>query len=99
MAYPFGPLPTLREFIKVAIEEYDVQVSESGYAVLGPKGASVPKYLEREVDSGFCHVPLPNLSEEDRLTPPVLSYLCISLQIPTERFGFILGPSGFEERH
>ena len=95
MAYPFGPMPTLKEFIKVAVEEFGAQLSESGHAVLGPRGASVPRYLERKVEGGFCHVTLPNLSENDILTPPVISYLCQSLQIPSSRFGFILGPSGF----
>ena len=69
MAHPFAQLPTLREFIE------EIPIS---FQLVGPKGKVDIRCLRSP--SGRTAV-LPEIEEDDRLTPTVLASLCRRLKI------------------
>ncbi len=87
MAYPFAPMPTLREFVEKALT-YGVTDTTSKRHVTGPRGEETFRYL-RKGDGPI--VILTNIAEDERLTPVVLSNLCRQLDLPPADFGLTSG--------
>ncbi len=79
MAYPFNRRPTLRQFIDVA--------TRLGCAV---RNQADIRYICRPETPGRFVI-LPNVPENEPLTPVVLSQFCRTLEIPPEEFGLDIG--------
>lgn len=90
MAFPFGKAPTLGEFIEKA-KTHGVEVKHCP-VVDGPQGPVRFSYLWIDADR---FVPLPDLSNEDRLAPDLVDHLARRLKIDTSEFwpGF----TGFDD--
>ncbi len=92
MAYPFTPMPTMREFIDRAVKEYGVVVKEPNGALIGPRGATKTNYLMRGGSNGKVRFAiLQNINDNERLNPNILRSLCRQLAIPVQDFGLTLG--------
>lgn len=77
-AYPFGQMPTYRQFIDYA-ESKGCHL-KTVRTVVGPKGPILSSYL---VGPNKVAVLLPNLSLDDRLAPSTLQNYERALEIPS----------------
>jgi len=78
MAHPFGKMPTLAEFVKEA-EKQGCVVRKLKGNLYGPHGEEQCTYLTRP--STNIPVVLPNISDEERLTPIMLGNLVRVLRV------------------
>lgn len=90
MAYPFGKMPTLSEFVKQVSDKYGVQEKVPSARTKGPRGEDSPRYLSREVEGKMIIAISPNFSAQQPLPPSTIRTLCDALQIPSDEFGFSL---------
>ena len=88
MAYPFGPMPTLEQFVTQVAEKYDVE-RHPGVTLFGPRGETTIEYLTHNVDGRVFDVAVQE--NGGALSPHVICKLCKRLNIPVEDFGFSLG--------
>ena len=91
MAYPFLKLPTLGEFLDIAISKHGAKENKTA-KVQGLHGQTEIRYLIRECSNGKKALAvIPDIKNEERLTPSVLRSLCNCLEISLKEFGFDLG--------
>jgi len=79
MPYPFAPMPTLGEFINRAISAGCELRTMTG--LIGPRGDATVRYLVRKVGNVYRVLPLPGLSDDERLTPSTLESYELTLNI------------------
>jgi hypothetical protein len=79
MAFPFGQLPTLRQFIDAAVALGCRELTIPG--VSGPSGGTA--YSRCLVSPTSNPVPLPNVPDDERLTPTIVGGLHRGLGIDT----------------
>lgn len=100
MAFPFGPAPTLGDFINMAVKEYGAELKTSNATVIGIDGKRAnPRYLVREVNGKRLHATLPtDIADNEGLTPILIFSLCQRLEIPaaTHYMGMRITEKGFE---
>ena len=77
MAYPFAQMPTLREFVDQAKAAGCEEVPIPG-PIMGPKGPANIRCLQGH--NGSIAV-LPDMDEDEHLTPTVVGNLCRRLKI------------------
>lgn len=90
MSYPFVPMPTLLEFIARAVQKFGAEQQEIQAPFFGPQGPGQDqiKGLLRRLPSGKILVAvLPEIDDNQTLTPTVLRSLCALLEIPPSEFG------------
>jgi hypothetical protein len=88
VAYPFGPMPTLGEYVQKAREQGCTLGTTTAHIVGRPD--QEVRYLSRSGPPHLVAV-LPAISDEDRLTPSVVRSLSNQLAIPLSAFfGFDL---------
>jgi hypothetical protein len=90
MAYPFIPLPSLNDFItRVISTKYKARIETVNMS--GPRGNVEIKVLVRKGKKGKQRLAvIPDLKENDILTPHVLSSMCAQLDIAPRDFGLHL---------
>lgn len=90
MAYPFIPLPSLSEFItRVISTEYNARVETINTS--GPRGDAEIKVLVRKGKKRKQRLAvIPDLKDNDILTPHVLRSMCVQLDIAPRDFGLHL---------
>ncbi len=90
MAYPFIPLPSLSDFIaRVTSTEYEARIETVNMS--GPRGETEIKVLVRNGKKGKQRLAvIPDLKQNDILTPHVLRSMCVQLDIPPKDFGMHL---------
>lgn len=79
MAYPFTAFPTLRTFIERALS----QGCEEGLltdCLVGPRGPVTIRYLVAPGEDGAIAI-LPEMDDDERLTPTVISQLVRVLRV------------------
>lgn len=79
MAYPFGKMPTLAEFVNEAKTQGCVEGAPSG-TLRGPRGEVQARYLTRPHSTAPVAV-LPNIADDDPLTPVMLGQLVRVLRV------------------
>jgi hypothetical protein len=79
MAFPFGKFPTLGDFIKSAVAQGCIEKATEG-KLKGPRGEIQSRYLTRP-DPGAPIAVLPNIGEDEPLTPIVLGQLVRTLKV------------------
>ena len=79
MPFPFAKMPTLREFINAAVSQGCVE-KFSGLTIRGPRGETCPKYLVGKGARAPIAI-LPDIEDDERLTPAVLSNLVRVLSV------------------
>jgi len=77
MAFPFAPMPTLRDVIEAAVEQ-GCRYGELKGDLIGPRGATRARYL---INKQQVIYPLPNLPDDWRLPPTLLASMVRSLEI------------------
>ena len=77
MAFPFAPMPTLRDVIDKAVEQ-GCRYGELRGELTGPRGQAKARYL---INRNQVIYPLPNLPDDWRLAPTVLASMVRSLGI------------------
>jgi hypothetical protein len=82
LAFPWGPAPSLGEFIEKA-RAYGAEVRHSPHVLEGPGGPVRFSYLW--IDSERF-APLPDLSNDGILAPDMVDYLARRLKVPTSEF-------------
>lgn len=87
MAYPLAKAPTLRQFLKVAIEHGAI-VAESKAIVTGPDGETRLRYVQKS--KGSAPIIL-TVEDGELLTPILLSNLCRQLGLDPKLFSLNLG--------
>ena len=82
MAYPFAQMPTLGEFVEYAVSQ-GCMMHEFPGRMIGPRGSVTPRCLR-----GLKNVIsiLPNIDDDDRLTPLLLRNLCAQLGLDINHF-------------
>lgn len=80
MAFPFGQLPTLRQFLDKAVELGCEVIDVPG--VVGPKGAVDARCLVGPAPHRIPY-PLPGLRDNQRLTPSLIGSIERTLGIST----------------
>ena len=96
MAFPFQQMPTLAEFVESATGSHGCQLHVPDFEIKGPDGSVKAHYLTREQDGETLHVVLPEIPDDERLTPVVLYSLCERLGISTGLFNIRPTDAGFE---
>ncbi len=91
MPYPLERLPTLGEFVERATRQYNATDLLSEVTVQGPRGEVRFRYLRRVIEGRVIVAPLPDLHDDDHLTPNMLRNLCVRLEITVQDFGLHLG--------
>lgn len=92
-AYPFAPMLTLGEFVRIVTTKYDGVLKES--TITGPKGTASVRRLIRHVSS--LHIAdLPGISDNTMLSWTVIRSLCNRLDIPVAEFGLELEDEDYE---
>ena len=87
MAYPMVPMPTLREFIR-KVAPHGVTLEKTTSTTVGPRGEVYFRYLARGTGSFAI---LPDVADDDVLTPTVVMSLCSQLGLSCgDLFGFTL---------
>jgi hypothetical protein len=81
MAYPFAQMPTLKSFIDAAVNE-GCREGISQKPIVTSRGAAHARYLVGR--NGVPYI-LPDIGDEDRLTPTVLASMIRVLQINAYR--------------
>lgn len=87
MPYPMTPLPTLADFVDKA-KKHGIKLRETESVTTGPRGPVKFRYLYKEPSMIAI---LPDIKDDDVLTPVVLRSICRKLEIPVEDFGLHLG--------
>lgn len=77
MPYPFGQMPTLREFIEAALEEGCEEKFSEG-EIVGQRGAAKARYLVGR--NGVIYI-VPNMKDNERLAPSVMASMARALKI------------------
>jgi hypothetical protein len=92
MPYPFTPMPTLGEFIvRLTSDEYKAKIRKIKSTLIGPRGEANIEFLIRTGEDGKIKIAIvPNLRQDEHLTPSILRSLCNQLDIPPADFGLIL---------
>jgi len=91
-------MPTLAEFIRhVSAPPYNAQRQSVQRSVVGPRGKATIDYLRRTLPNGPTRIAIvPDISDDDRLTPTQLRSLCYALDILPEDFNLSLGLVGID---
>ena len=91
MAYPFTQMPTFGEFIARITDEHKAKIRKINSTLSGPRGKAKIEFLMRTGKDGEIKVAIiPNLREDEHLTPSVLRSLCAQLDVPYTDFGLTL---------
>lgn len=77
MAYPFTRMPTLGEFLDVAVSNGCRRVAVRGELV-GPRGVVLARGLQK---GHRPPVVLPDIATDEHLTPTMLQFLCRRLDL------------------
>lgn len=80
MAFPFGQLPTLREFLEAAVAHGCEVIRVPG--IIGPNGPIDARCLVGPPPSRIPY-PLPSIEDDDRLTPTLIGSIERTLGIST----------------
>jgi hypothetical protein len=80
MAFPFGQLPTLREFLDAAIAQGCEEIEVAG--VIGPNGPIDARCLVGPPPARIPY-PLPGMDDDDRMTPSLIGSIERTLGIQT----------------
>jgi hypothetical protein len=80
MAFPFGQLPTLREFLDAAIAQGCQVVEVLG--VVGPQGPIAARCLIGPPGNRIPY-PLPGMADDERMTPTLIGSIERTLGIST----------------
>jgi hypothetical protein len=81
MAFPFGQLPTLRQFLDAAIAQGCREITVAG--VIGPSGRRVDARCLVGPPPARVPYPLPGLNDNQRLTPSLVGSVERALGIST----------------
>jgi hypothetical protein len=87
MSYPFAKMPTMREFVTMAIESHGCTVGHYPCQINGQQ-VNV-EYLERKKDGKFFRTPIKDYNGNP-LNPSVLDWYCRSLNLDATVFGLHL---------
>lgn len=92
MPYPLTPMPTLGEFIaRLTSDEYKAKIKKIKTTLIGPRGEANIEFLMRTGKDGKVKIAIiPNLRQDEHMTPSILRSLCIQLDISPADFGLIL---------
>lgn len=77
MPYPFAQMPTLRQFIDEA-KKHGCTEGYSKSELVGPRGSARVHYL---IGPNGVVYPLPDIKDDDRLTPTIMASIARALQI------------------
>lgn len=85
-------MPTLGEFIvRLTSDEYKAKIRKIKSTLIGPRGEANIEFLIRTGEDGKIKIAIvPNLRQDEHLTPSILRSLCNQLDIPPADFGLIL---------
>lgn len=87
MAHPFSAMPSLREFVeKVCVN--DITHGTAKETAVGPRGEITFRYIRRGAGPAVI---LPDIDDEQKLTPVQISSVCRQLDIDPSPFGLTLG--------
>jgi hypothetical protein len=90
--YPMSQAPTFAELKQILIDEFDCQFIEGPrVSRRGSDQSFVATYFSRTVDGKAIECIFLPKSDNERMLPDVIRYICESLGIPKERFGLNLG--------
>src|SRR5215831_20049069 len=95
MAYPFGQMPTLDEFIQQVSAKYQVQRGTLSRVLTGPKGQTPVEYFIRTVNGRRVGAPISHVPPGQPLAPSQVRSLCRALHIPLDEFGLTLDDCSF----
>ena len=91
MAYPFVKFPSFGEFRKILEDEFACEYKKLDGVLVDPDGNDHEVfYFERVIGKKTLFAPV-DMDNDTILTPSVLRSICARLEIPVQRFGFVLG--------
>jgi hypothetical protein len=92
MPYPMAQSVTFVELKRILIEEYDCQFQEGPKLSLHSSDLSFTvTYFSRTVDGTVLECLFLPKSDDQRMLPDMIRYICERLQIPKRSFGLTLG--------
>jgi len=84
VAFPFAEMPTLGDFIEWAEMRYGIRRKDSPTLAEGPRGPVKWTYLQRNEGDPF--VVLPDMADQDRLSPNEVRSFCETLGMENRWF-------------